>query len=253
MTVVLFKYYLKKTLRSPLTYIYLLGIPLYALLFNLFVKTNIIITNSLTSQRNDFINFQIVSVNIISFMTAAFLIGLSSSVLRDRYIKYEKRFSEEIARITTIIGIALISTIPYIIIYIIILLVNNYGFDKSIIYLFASIFFMIIMLSVFMGFLANFFRRAFLYIFGWIFYGSSLLIPFIQTRIFPHTHYYAYISALSSIEKILPPFENLMKISKNNNFTSIYRAFIYTIILIIFILLYTEGVSFAKKILHHGH
>ncbi|RKX67761.1 hypothetical protein DRP44_01505 [candidate division TA06 bacterium] len=252
MTVILFRYYLKKTLKSPFTYLYLLGIPVYALIFNLFTKTNIVITNSITFQKNDFTNFQVVSINIISFLTAGFLIGLSTSILRDRYIKYEKKFKEEIARITTIIGIAIISTIPYLIIYVIILLVNNYGFDKSILLLFISILFMIIMLSVFMGFLANFFRRAALYTIGWILYLLSLLLPFLEKRILIHDPSSVYNGIVKTLIIILPPFKNLMKISENNNYSTLLNAVFYTLILIIILFIYTEGVNFARKKMHHG-
>ena len=253
MTVILFKYYLKKTLKSPLTYLYLLGIPVYALIFNLFTKTNIVIANSVAFHKNNFANFQIVSINIISFMTATFLIGLSTSILKDRYIKYEKKFKEEIARITTIIGIAIISTVPYLIIYIIILLINNYGFDRSILLLFVSILFMIIMLSVFMGVLANFFKRAALYTTGWIFYLLALLLPFWEKRVLTHDPNSVYYGILKTAREILPPFESLMKICENNNYSPLLYALFYTVILILIILLYTEGVNFARKKLHHGN
>ncbi len=253
MTGTLFKYYLKKTLKSPLTYIYLLGIPVYALIFNLFIKTNIIIINSATFQKNQFSNFQVVSINIISFMTTAYLIGVSSSILRDRYIKYEKKFFEEITRITTIIGIATISTLPYLIMYIIILLTNNFGFDRSILLFLTSILFMIIMLSVFMGLLANFLKRGALYITGWIVYILSLLLPIAERKIISGEPGSIINAVIESLKGILPPFGNLMKIVESNSYDAISNAILYTIVLIVIILLYTEGVNFAKKKLYHGN
>lgn len=247
---VYFKYYVRKTLKSGFTYFYLIGVPVYALIFNLFIKTNIVIIKSVPIQKNSYLNFQTFSIYVISFFTAAYLIGISSSILKDRYIKYERKFLEEVMKIGAIVLIAIVSLIPYIAIYLVTLNINKFGFDNNIFILLISILLMIIMITSLIGLLANFLSKGFLYCFSWVFYLGSLLLPFIYNYTAKYDVPIIIRGIISSVLKILPPFLPLLNVIEKRGIIGIYYSVGYTLIIFILIFVCTEGINFVEKKLH---
>ncbi|MCK4544867.1 hypothetical protein KAU43_04960 [candidate division WOR-3 bacterium] len=247
---VYFKYYIRKILKSCFTYFYLIGIPIYALIFNLFIKTNIVIINSSAIQKNSYLNFQAFSINIISFFTAGYLIGISSSILKDRYIKYERKFLEEVMKIVAIVLIAIVSLIPYIAMYLITLETNKFGYDSNVFILLISILLMILMITSLIGLLANFLSKGFLYFFSWVFYLGSLLLPFMYNYTTKYDIPVIIRGIMSSVIKILPPFLPLLNVIEKSGIVGIYYAVRYTLIIFILIFVYTEGINFVEKKLH---